>query len=190
MDILEQIRQYKPVNLQEMADKQVMLEYIIKGDRVWERANKIAHFTASAWIVNASRDKVLMAYHNIYQSWAWTGGHADGNKNLAEVAVKEALEETGLSEIKCLLDEIYSLETIRVDGHMKNGLYVPTHLHLNVTYLLEADEEAPLTIKADENAGLQWFKLEEAIQKSTEPWMQGVYRKLNDKLEKKAIKSL
>ena len=57
----------------------------------------MAHMTASSWIVNEDYTKVLMIYHNIYNSWAWTGGHADGDEDLLHVAVKEAREETGLS---------------------------------------------------------------------------------------------
>lgn len=57
-----------------------------------------------------------------------------------------------------------------------------THVHLNVTYLLEADENELTTIKPDENSDINWFGLEEAIAASKEPEMKVVYRKLNDKL--------
>lgn len=61
---------------------------------------------------------------------------------------------------------------------------MPSHLHLNITYLLEADEEAVLRIKPDENSGVKWFPLEEALKASSEPWMvERVYKKLNEKLK-------
>ena len=81
MDIKEQIEKYIPYNEQEVSDKQLMLEYINKFNDVLTRDNKMCHFTASNWIVNKDRTKVLMIYHNIYKSWAWTGGHADGDSN-------------------------------------------------------------------------------------------------------------
>ena len=66
--------------------------------------------------------------------------------------------------------------------HQKRGRTVPAHLHLNVTYLIEADEQEPLRIKVDENSAVQWFGVDEAVARSTEPEMQVIYRKLNQKL--------
>ena len=89
----KEIEKYKPCNEQEENDKKVMLKCIDSCNDVLTRENEVFHFTASNWIVNKQRTKILMIYHNIYNSWAWTGGHADGNENLVEVALKEAEEE-------------------------------------------------------------------------------------------------
>ncbi len=76
-----------------------------------------------------------------------------------------------------------TLESLTVDGHVKKGKYVSSHLHLNVTYLLEADFEEAVSIKADENSGVAWFSPEEALKKSTEPWfVEHVYSKLIEKM--------
>ena len=56
------------------------------------------------------------------------------------------------------------MESLTVDGHVKKGKYVSSHLHLNVTYLLEADSEEAVSIKADENSGVAWFSPEEAAE--------------------------
>ena len=73
----------------------------------------------------------------------------------------------------------FSLEIITVDGHEKRGDYVPSHLHLNLTYLLQADENAPLSVKADENSGVQWIPVSQLAQRVSEPWMlKRVYGKL------------
>ena len=70
-----------------------------------------------------------------------------------------------------------------MDGHEKRGAYVSSHLHLNVTYLLEADSTAALHICADENSGVRWFTPEDALRASTEPWfVRRIYSKLNDRL--------
>lgn len=100
MDLKKQLEEYQPCNEQEDKDKQVMLKYINTFDDVLTRNNEFGHFTASAWVVNQEKTKVLMIYHNIYQSWAWTGGHADGKENLLEVAVRELKEETRSKECK------------------------------------------------------------------------------------------
>ena len=94
------------------------------------------------------------------------------------------MEETGVKNIREVSEDIFSLEVLTVDGHEKRGVYVSSHLHLNVTYLLEADEEDVLRVKPDENSGVKWFSLEEAIKASSEPWMiERIYRKLNAKLK-------
>lgn len=154
MDILKQIERYEPYNVQEAADKEVILAQLRERQDIFCRSSAAAHMTASAWVANKSRDKVLMVYHNIYDSWSWMGGHADGEKDLLAVARREVCEESGLSEITPLTVDIFSLEVLTVDGHEKNGQYVPSHLHLNVTFLFEADENAPIRIKADENSGV------------------------------------
>ena len=98
------IEDYTPCNEQETADKEMMIEYMNTFEDTLTRENKVCHFTASSWIVNKERTKVLMIYHNIYDSWAWTGGHADGDPDMLHVALKEAEEETSVKNIKPLND--------------------------------------------------------------------------------------
>lgn len=179
----EEIEKYKPCNEQEENDKKVMLKCIDSCNDVLTRENEVFHFTASNWIVNKERTKVLMIYHNIYNSWAWTGGHADGNENLVEVALKEAEEETGLKNLKVLSDGIYSLEIVTVDGHVKRGKYVSSHLHYDCCFLLEADENDPIRIKEDENKGVKWVNIEDVCKIVSEPAMIPIYTKLNEKLK-------
>ena len=179
----EQIRAYRPVNEQEERDKELILRCLETEKDIFTRENHLAHMTASAWIVNEPRTKVLMAYHNIYKSWSWLGGHADGETDLLKVALKEAQEESGIRHVKPVSEKIYSLEVLTEDGHVKKGAYVSSHLHLNVTYLLQAEETDVLHIKEDENSNVAWFPLEEAVAASTEPWFQEhIYCKLNEKL--------
>ncbi|MDO4977502.1 MAG: NUDIX hydrolase [Eubacteriales bacterium] len=183
-DIIDQIKVYEPWNEQEKVDKAMILHCLETMPHIFFRENALAHMTASAWVVNKTRDKVLMVYHNIYDSWSWLGGHADGERDLLKVAIKEVCEESGLKEVKPVTEEIYSLEVLTVDGHVKRGKYLSSHLHLNVTYLLEAEEDQKISIKADENSGVGWFGLQEAIEASTEPWFQeNIYTKLNEKLK-------
>ena len=182
MSLFDNIRNYKPMNEQEAHDKEQMLQFMLKNQDYLERKNQIAHFSASAWTVNKERTKTLMIYHNIYNSWSWTGGHADGEEDLRAVALRELEEETGVKNVRLISEDIFSLETLTVDGHMKKGVYVPSHLHFNVTYLVEADETETLTVKEDENQAVKWWTFEEALQACSEPWMvERVYRKLIEK---------
>lgn len=177
------IEQYRPACQQEERDQAVMLRFLEQNDDCLKRSNLTAHFTASSWIVNPPRDKVLMVYHNIYDSWSWTGGHADGEPDLMSVAVREAKEETGVRDLKLLQREPVSLEIITVDGHEKRGSYVPSHLHLNLTYLLEAAEGQPLAVKEDENSGVCWIPADSLADWVSEPWMLArIYAKLSRKV--------
>ena len=99
MNIIDEIRNYEPFNAQEAKDKELIVSCLRNMEHVFSRDNKIAHMTASAWVVNQRRDKVLMAYHKIYDSWAWLGGHADGEFDLLKVALRETTEESGIKNI-------------------------------------------------------------------------------------------
>ena len=182
-ELITQISEYCPCNEQEQADKKNILAFLSENDNAFLRENELAHMTASAWVVNHNRTKVLMVYHKIYDSWSWTGGHADGETDLLSVALREVTEETGIRHVRPVSENIFSLEVLTVDGHEKRGCYVPSHLHMNVTYLLEADEEESLTVCEEENKGVAWFSLEDALKASSEPWfVTRIYQKLNNKL--------
>ena len=173
------IKAYMPANQQEMQDKEIMLKYLTSGENCFTRENQIAHFTASIWTVNKARTKTLMVYHNLYDSWSWIGGHADGNEDLSAVALRELQEETGIRNASLVNRDIFSLETLAVSGHIKKGKYVPSHLHLNVTYLAEADENETLTVNEAENSAVKWWTFEEALTVSKEPWfVEHIYKKL------------
>ena len=179
MSLFQEIENYEPLNEQEARDKEVMLKYILNNENCLMRENLIAHFTVSLWTVNQARTKTLMVYHNIYQSWSWIGGHADGIEDLCSVAMRELQEETGVSNASLVSSDIFSLEILTVDGHIKKGAYVPSHLHLNVTYLAEADENEKLVVNEEENQAVKWWTFDEALEVSTEPWfVENVYKKL------------
>ena len=183
-ELLNQIEHYTPFNEQEEMDKQLILNWIRNNTNAFSRENTVAHMTASAWVVNQDKSKILMVYHNIYNSWSWLGGHADGETDLLSVAIREVKEEAGISNVYPVSEEIFSLESLTVDGHVKKGKYVSSHLHFNITYFLEADPEEAVSIKADENSGVAWFSPEEALERSTEPWfVEHVYSKLLEKMK-------
>ena len=187
-DLKRKIECYEPYNEQEEVEKRIMLKYIDDFDDVLTRQNEYGHFTSSAFILNKERTKMLMIYHKIYDSWAWTGGHSDGDSDLLYVAMKEAKEETGITSVKPIKDDIYSLEIITVNGHEKRGKYVGSHVHLNTTFLLEADENEEIRIKEDENSGVKWVPIDEIKSASSEPWIRNrVYGKIIEKMKKDEI---
>ncbi len=183
MDFIDLIKRYIPYNEQEEKDKTVFLNCFEVFEDVLTRNNPIAHLTSSAFVVNGTRDKVLVVHHNIYNSWSWTGGHADGEEDLLAVAIKELKEETGVNHIRLINPDIFSLDILPVLGHIKRGEYVSPHLHLSVAFLIEADETEVLIVKEDENSGVQWIPLDELNVYSNEPHMQKVYEKFISKIK-------
>ena len=175
----DEIAAYRPRSEQEEADQRQMLDYIRQfPDTILTRDNPIAHFSSSGFVVNADASRVLMAHHNLYRVWAWTGGHVDGEEDFLAVALREAREETGVTHIRPLSDAIASLEILPVWGHVKRGRYVPAHLHLNVSYLLLADENDPLSVREGENTRVGWLPAAELLSYTNEWEMDGVYTKL------------
>lgn len=185
MNWIDNIKNYIPYNEQEARDKETMLYAISNFNNLLTRENPLAHFSSSGYIVNKDRTKVLMIYHNIYDSWSWTGGHTDGDEDFLHVAIKEAKEETGIKHIKPVSENIFSLDVLPVPPHIKKGKFVSSHLHLSVAYLLEADEEDELTIKEDENSGVKWIPMEAVKVYSTEPDMIKLYEKFHEKIKNK-----
>ena len=184
MKLWDAIEAYQPQCLQEERDKEQMLQFMRIHDNYLDRENLFGHFTASMWTVNKERTKVLMAHHNRYHSWAWIGGHADGEEDLCAVALRELQEETGVQHARLVSEEIFSLESLTCSGYMSRGVWVPGHLHLNLTFLAEADEHEAVKPQEEENSAVQWWSFEEALKVSSEPWMvEHIYKKLIAKMK-------
>ncbi len=120
MNLKEQIKNYIPFNEQEEVDKEYFLKFIDTYDDVLTRNNQIGHFSASAFVVNKERTKMLCVYHIINNGWIYPGGHADGEGNLLSVALREVEEETGLKP-KLLDENIFSIQSGAANGHIKGG---------------------------------------------------------------------
>ena len=179
MDYIEEIRQFVPDCEQEEKDRGLMLEaWEVYGDAILERSCELFHLTASSMIFNRDRTKVLMAYHNIYQSWAWTGGHSDGERSGLVTALKEAREETGIHTIRPLQETVAALDILEVRRHIKRGKFVNAHLHFNLTYLCEADETEALQVCEGENSQVGWLAIDQLRQQVREAHMLPVYEKL------------
>ncbi|MED9820698.1 MAG: NUDIX hydrolase [Christensenellales bacterium] len=176
------IIRFSPGDAREAQEKQMMLDLIARfGDAVLLRTCEAAHMTASSIIVSPDRKRTLMAFHRIYQSWAWTGGHADGESEFEAIARREAQEETGITGLKRLGNGAASLEILPVWAHVKRGQAVGSHLHLNVSYLFEADDRLPLSVREDENSAVGWLDIRALGEYVSEPPMLPIYKRLLDR---------
>lgn len=125
------------------------------------RDNIFGYITSSSFVVNKDRTKMLVVYHIINDGWIHPGGHADGEEDLLSVAIREVKEETGL-DVRVLDNSIFGIQSAPVKGYVKRGKYVSAHIHFDVIYLMEADENIPLIYREDESKGVKWVSFDEA----------------------------
>ena len=182
MSLKEQIEKYQPFDETEERIKGYQLNWINTFDDVLTRENEFGHFASSAFVVNKDRTKMLVVYHNIYDAWIFPGGHADGEENLLSVAIREVEEETGL-KTKVLDESIFAISASPIAGHVKRGKYVPAHTHLDVVYLLEADDKETLTFREDESKGVKWISFDEAVGDNIVDFIRHVHKRLIKKLK-------
>ena len=181
--IIEILKGYVPYNEQEKNDIDIMVKSQNIFEDILTRDNEFCHLTASGFVINKPHTKVLCVFHNIYKSWSWVGGHADGDDDMLYVAQKETKEETSLERFNVLSEMPISVEILPVKSHVRKGKYVPAHQHLNITYLFEADENDAIHILEDENSNIGWLTFDELISKSDEPYMIPVYEKIVEKIK-------
>lgn len=179
MDYREAARQFVPQTREDAAVRQIFLDVIRQwGDVSLTRDCALFHFTSSAMVFDESFSHVLMAYHNIYQSWAWTGGHCDGETRPLQTAMREAREETGIRMLHPLSPLPVSLDILPVAAHEKRGRYVPPHLHLSFCYSFCAPQDQPLRERPEENSSVGWVPLKELHSRVTEAEMLPIYDKI------------
>ena len=180
---IESLQNYIPYDMQEEKDKTFFIKCEQK-EQILTRDNETCHLTSSAFIINKSWNKVLCIHHNIYNSWTWVGGHADGDDDMLFVAKKETKEETSLQNFNVISESPIAIDSLPVKGHIKRGKYIPAHIHLNFTYLFEADESELVSIKEDENSNICWLTFEELLEKSSEDYMIPAFKKVIEKINK------
>jgi 8-oxo-dGTP pyrophosphatase MutT (NUDIX family) len=136
------------------------------------RTHLPGHLTGSAWITNRSRDRVLLVKHAKLDKWLQPGGHADGNENMVEVALREVQEETGLDQ-SVVAPGLFDIDIHTIPARKD----FPAHEHYDVRFLLEADETRPLTIN-HESTALQWVALHELTHYNRDASLQCMAAKL------------
>lgn len=124
----------------------------------FSRQSLKGHFCGSAWVLDKTLQKVVLTHHKKLDLWIQLGGHADGEENLYHVALKEALEESGLKQIRSFKsDQIpFDLSVHEIPEH-KN---VPAHHHYDVTFVFVAEDGE--LVCSEESRDLAWFSFEEA----------------------------
>jgi NUDIX domain. len=134
------------------------LDFLASSGQIFERSHAPGHFTGSAWLVSADGARVLLMHHRKLDRWLQPGGHADGETQLASVALREAGEETG---VPCLHIEggIFDLDRHRIPARE----HEPAHWHYDVRYVVRCGADEHFTPNQESRA-LAWRPVQEVAQ--------------------------
>lgn len=164
-----QLENYKPFDEIEALHIEQLKQFLDDSSNPYDRSNLIAHVIADAWIVNPERDHIVLVEHRLSKVWVTPGGHCDGNPDVFSNAVREAHEETGLTNLRPLLGgNIFDINVAPVPTRHRHGIHEPAHMHFDVCYAFEAPNDAPLTI-SDESTDLRWVPLADINNLTTIP---------------------
>lgn len=158
--IQKQLLGYKPLSMVDHANLGLFEEFLSETKKPFDRANyDPGHITTAGFVVNKERTHCVLMHHKKLDKWIQPGGHVDDYTLLPEDnALKEVIEETGLTSVK-KLNEIHTI-SVFVYPENKNE---PEHMHYSLCYLFEADlAEKP--IQNEESNGVRWFTLKDAYE--------------------------
>ena len=141
-----------------------MLDFVRSTPHCFERSHEAGHMTGSAWLLNPTGDKALLTLHHNLQRWMQTGGHADGDPDSLRVALKEAEEESGITGIVPISEEIFDIDIHLIPARPAKG--EPAHFHYDVRYLLRAPHEQYAI--SHESDDLAWWSAEDFATRAAE----------------------
>lgn len=172
--LLQKLNAYHPSNAHEVEMRQRIIEFIQSNPRCFDRSLLIGHITASALIVNVQRTHTLLTHHVKLNKWLQLGGHSDGDPNPLNVALREAEEESGVTGIVPVSEEIFDVDVHSIPARTD----VPEHFHYDIRFLFQADHSSSLTI-TEESKDLAWVPVADIEHYTTEESMVRMIRKIN-----------
>jgi 8-oxo-dGTP pyrophosphatase MutT (NUDIX family) len=172
LKVLQLISNYSPIEEPEKTFKDQIINFIENNPDFVSKSNTCGHLTASAWIVNHDKSRVLLIHHKKLDKWLQTGGHIENDLDLLAAAHREAQEETGLKSIRAGYPDIYDID-IHIIPSNKNE---KEHLHYDIRFLFIADSNETLKI-SNESKDLKWFSVENLESFIGEPSMLRMLKK-------------
>ena len=151
--IIKSLKTYDSAFAEEKLFVPQFLELLIHRD-AFQRHHLPGHITGSSWILDQSGQHVLLVHHGTLNKWLQPGGHADGEENVLNVALREAREETGLMHFKLLKDDIFDLDIHPIPAR---GNF-PDHLHYDIRFLFEANRGEQIIV-SEESHDVSWLAL-------------------------------
>ena len=130
----------------------------------FQRSLSSGHITGAAWLVNRAGTHVLLTHHRKLNAWLQLGGHADGDHDIVNVALREAQEESGIDELYLLSPEIFDLDIHPIPARGAE----PAHFHYDVRFAVRTVASDRFTVSAESKA-LEWVNIERIAEKTNEP---------------------
>lgn len=183
--LLEMLERYCQLFPDEAAVVDRMRELIEEHRDCFDRTCRPGHITGAAWIVSADRRRCLLTHHRKLGRWLQLGGHADGQWQVDEVALREAREESGMKAFDFvriagqLLPIDVDVHTIPERRDASGNLIEDAHEHHDVRFLLIARSDEAIQV-SDESHDVAWFTPEEVRQRTDE---ESILRLLNKTLQ-------
>lgn len=150
--IKKKLLSYRPLDKKEEIYKQQILLFIDQYPDCFERTLHVGHITGSAWLINKTGDKALLMHHAKLGLWVQPGGHCDGDSDVLAVALREAQEESGISAIESVFEDIFDLDVHYIPASKKE----PSHYHYDIRFLMRVTTNDSY-IKNDESHELRWI---------------------------------
>lgn len=148
--LLKLINDYSPNDSDQNAVKSVFTSFVEDNSDCFLRSNLSGHITGSCWLISPDDSEILLTHHKKIGDWFQLGGHADGDPDILAVALREAMEESGIAGILPVYDQIFDLDIHLIPKHFD----VPTHFHYDVRFALRAPHKN-FTV-SDESHALAW----------------------------------
>ena len=133
-------------------------QFVRQYPNCFDRSLAVGHITGSAFIVNKERTHILLTHHKKLNRWLQLGGHADGDSDILRVALREAEEESGLTDVHPVMEGIFDVDVHTIPAHKNDA----EHYHYDIRYLCEADSRIPLII-SDESHDLVWVPVQSIL---------------------------
>ena len=154
--LLQLLQAHQPADAEEQRMWLETIEFVKQNPACFERSLQIGHITGSAWVVDETGQFVLLMHHRKLDRWFQPGGHADGEWDILQVAMKEAQEETGLGSVEVVSHSIYDVDVHLIPANAKDS----AHFHYDIRFMLRANKSIPLRIN-NESKNLVWVPLED-----------------------------
>ena len=149
--VINLLKLYQPTH-KEFGYKNRLLKFIDENKNCFDRELETGHITGSAWLINKTGDKALLIHHAKLNKWLQPGGHADGDPDILSVAIKEASEESGISSISPVSEEIFDIDIHEIPANKKEQ----SHFHYDIRFILQVTSDEEITINRESHE-LLWY---------------------------------